>query len=180
MKRCGVLRHILGSPDLALQIKLRLYEVTVCSVLVYGCESWQLTDKAMRHLNGTNSKMLSFFTGKTISQEARPTTTSFNLIHKIRIRRHKWLGHIIRAGPDRLIYQAVEAQRQLGTPGGLCMDAPLDGPISGLTSLTADRAGWRDMQKDISRTNVNNRPKPKNLPQETESLPLPKSNFPGY
>jgi len=49
----------------------------------------------------------------------------------------------------------VEAQRQLGIPDGLSMDTPLDGPISGLASLAADRSGWRDMQKDIPTTNVN-------------------------
>ena len=61
----------------------------MCSIMVYGCESWTLDDKTMRHINGANSKMLSIITGNPIQVEARPLSTSLNLIHKLRIRRHK-------------------------------------------------------------------------------------------
>ena len=147
--RCGKLRHILRSPDLGIKLKLRLYEAAVLSILVYGCESWLLDKKAMKILNGANSTMLSSFTGKTIRQEATPSSTSLNLIYKLRVRRHKWLGHIIRAGPDRLIYQAVEHQNYLKLKGRLSMDAPPHTNLRQLAPLAADRATWQELQLDI-------------------------------
>ena len=124
MSRCGQLRHVLDSPDLPITIKLRLYQAAVCSILSYGSETWNLNPVTMKMLNGANSRMLSRFTGKTIPQEDRKATCSFDLVRQIRIRRFKWLGHILRAGPSRLTYQAVEEQRRLGSPGNILMDAP--------------------------------------------------------
>ena len=103
----------------------------------------------MKILNGTNSIMLASFTGNTIRQETTPSSTSVNLIHKLRARRHKWLGHIIRAGPDRLMYQAVEQQNLLNLEGRLAMDAPPHSSLRQLEPLAADRATWQDLQQDI-------------------------------
>ena len=64
----------MDAPDLPVSIKLRLYQAAVCSILPYGCETWRLTPKVMKMLNGTNSRMLAHFTGKTIPQQARQTT----------------------------------------------------------------------------------------------------------
>ena len=72
----------------------------------------------------THSKMLARFTGKWIPQEARSITCSFDLVHNIRVRRFKLLGHILREGPSSLMYQAVEERRRLALPGNILMDAP--------------------------------------------------------
>ena len=150
--RFGKLRHVFGSKDLPTNIKLRLYEAAVCSILVYGCESWMLDEKTMRHINGASSRMLAIITGNPIQTEARPLTTSLNLIRKLRIRRHKWLGHILRDDPSRLITQAVKTQRALGLEGSLLMDAPPHSTFQELVDLAADRATWADSQKDIPRS----------------------------
>ena len=55
MSRCGRLRHIFNSPVISLHLKLRLYAAAVCSVFTYGCETWDLTEKVMRTINGANS-----------------------------------------------------------------------------------------------------------------------------
>ena len=54
------------------------------SVVTYGCESWSLTKKVMRTLNGANSLILSRITGKSVQQEARADTTTYNLLNHIR------------------------------------------------------------------------------------------------
>ena len=95
-KRFSLLRHVFGSEDLTLRLKIRLYEAAICSVLVYGCESWALNEKVMRRINGANSQMLVIITGRAIQLEARPISSSLNLVRKLRVRRHKWLGHILR------------------------------------------------------------------------------------
>ena len=142
LTRCGSLRHVLDVQQLSVGLKLCLYKAAVCSILTYGCETWRLTPTVMRKINGTNSKMLTRFTGKTIPQEARATSSTFNLVKHIRVRRLKWIGHILRAGPDRLIYQAVEEQRRLGLPGNLLMDAPPHNSLTELAIQAKDRAAW--------------------------------------
>ena len=149
LTRCGKLRHVLDAPKLSVGLKLRLYKAAVCSILTYGCETWRLTPSVMRRINGANSKMLARFTGKSIPQEARTTSSTFDLVKHIRIRRLKWLGHILRAGPDRLIYKAVEEQRKLGLPGNLLMDAPQHNSLTELAIRAKDRTTWMALAANI-------------------------------
>ena len=87
-QRCGNLRHLFNSKDLTIHLKLRLYDAAVLSLLTYGCESWTLSPKIVKRLNGANSRILASFTGgKSILQEARPATTSFDFMKKIRKQR---------------------------------------------------------------------------------------------
>ena len=83
-KRCGQLRHIFDSPNIGPRHKLHLYTVAVCSLMTYGCESWTLTDKVIRRLNGANSQMLSRITGNSVQVEARRATTSHDIIKHIK------------------------------------------------------------------------------------------------
>ena len=149
MIRCGALRHVLDSNSLSVKLKIRLYIAAVVSVMTYGCETWVLSPQAMRTLNGANSRMLARFTGKTIPQEARAATASYNLIRGIRIRRLRYLGHILRSGTNRLVYQAVVTQRDMNIYGGLTMDAPPHTSMGHLRELAMDRATWRDHTKHI-------------------------------
>ena len=103
----------------------------------------------MRQINGANSRMLARITGKTIPQEARPLTCSFNLVRAIRKCRLKWLGDILRNGPDRITYQAVKEQRNLGLPGNLLMDAPPHSSLEELVFKAKDRGNWRILMASI-------------------------------
>ena len=150
MSRCGKLRHILDSPHITLKVKLRLYEAAVCSLLTYGCETWSLDSHTIRRINGANSTMLARFTGQSIPAEARPLTTSFNLIKKIRERRFRWLGHIIRAGPSSIMYQALVTQHSMGHMGDLLMDAPSHNTIDDLRSVANDRGRWKALARNLN------------------------------
>ena len=82
MSRCGKLRPILDSPDLCVSIKSRLYQSAVYSLLTYGCETWHLSSRAMRQINGANSRttgcLLVLRTSPSRKrQEARPWSTSY-------------------------------------------------------------------------------------------------------
>ena len=94
------------------------------SLLTYGCESWDLTPKAQKQINGANARLLAWFTGRSIPAESRPTTTSFNILLHIRKRRLRWVGHILRQGPKFLEFQALKTQLRLNNTGNLLMDAP--------------------------------------------------------
>ena len=149
MSRCGKLRPILDSPDLCVSIKLRLYQAAVCSLLTYGCETWHLSTRAMRQINGANSRMLARFTKKSIPQEARPWSTSFDLVLSIRKRRLRWLGHILRAGKEQPAYQAVMEQSTQGRSGNLLMDAPIFHSIDQLAQTACDREYWRALVRNL-------------------------------
>ena len=52
--RFGTMYHIWDSKILSLEVKFRLYDSAVISVLVYGCEAWWIVESMMRSLNGWN------------------------------------------------------------------------------------------------------------------------------
>ena len=143
--RCGQLRHIFSSESLPLRLKLRLYEAAVISLLTYGSETWFLNPRACRKLRGANSRMLAWITGNSIPYEARPATTTFNIIRKLRTCRLRWVGHILRAGPQNPSYQALKALHLNPKPGSLLMDAPNLNSIEAIAVLAEDRAAWRDL-----------------------------------
>ena len=118
----------LYSPEIGPNLKIRLYTVAVCSLMTWGCESWTLTDKVMRRINGgnRNSQMLSRITGNDVRHEARSCTTSFDILKHIRTMRLKWFGTILRQerGGNRMLLRSVEMQSIMNQPGNLLSDAP--------------------------------------------------------
>ena len=150
MSRCGKLRNVFDSPHISQKVKLRLYEAAVCSILTYGCETWNLDEQTMRKLNGANSSMLARITGRSIATEARPLTTSFDLVKKIRERRFRWLGHIVRAGPGSIMYQALIVQHTMGHTGNLLMDAPPHNTIDDLRLIANDRCRWKALARSLA------------------------------
>ena len=85
--RFGKMRHIWTSPDLHLRLRMRLYISSVCSILTYGSEAWNLTREVMRKLNGANSRIVSIITGRTAHEEVSEGTRSFDLVRAVRARR---------------------------------------------------------------------------------------------
>ena len=143
MTRCGQLRHIFDSPHLGPRLKLRLYIASVCSLLSYGCETWQLNERTMCRLNGANSIMLSRITGNGIREEARAATSSYNLVRQIRRRRFKWLGQILRSDRQRLLHHMVQVQYDNRTAGDLLiMDAPPHHDFNDLINQAEDKPSW--------------------------------------
>jgi len=126
-----------------------LYTTSVCSLLTYGCESWTLTDRVMRKLNNVNSLMLSSITGRLIQEEARSTTSSFDLVRHIRIRRFRWLGEILRMHSDRLIFKSTVFQYENNNLGSLTMDVPQHNNLIHLIQLARDKTHWKSLEANI-------------------------------
>ena len=149
MARCGRLRPVFDSKVITLRLKLRLYEAAVCSLMTYGCETWDINVETQKRINGANSVMLARITGKSIPQEARPATTSLNLIRRIRMRRHRWVGHILRLGQKSIVYQALKVQSLMMVEGNLLMDVPPFNNFEDLARQAMDRARWRELTHAI-------------------------------
>ena len=77
MRTAGQMCNIWTSRHVSLRLKIRLYKAAVCSQLTYGSEVWELTDEATKAINGANSRMMSRITGKSIHEEASPSTRTF-------------------------------------------------------------------------------------------------------
>ena len=81
------------------------------SVMTYGCEAWAMTPEIQARINGANARCLARLTGRSVHQEVSPRSQTFDLVTAIKIRKWKWLGHILRLksdsnGKERLIKQA--------------------------------------------------------------------------
>ena len=133
-----------------------MYTVAVCSLLTYGCESWTLSDKVMRMINGANSQMLSRITGHNVMQEARRATTSYDILTHIRRMILTWLGKILISNPNSMLFKAVEMQRDMvemqgdmSMTGNLLMDAPFHQNLEELRFYAIDKAFWNEQIKNI-------------------------------
>ena len=122
-QRFGKMRHIWGNKELHVNLRLRLYKSSVCSILTYGSEAWGLTPTVSAALNGTNSNMVSIITDRHVREEASEGKT-FDLIKWIRARKLQWLGHILRMGKERKVKQAIFIMFKTPQQGDMLMDAP--------------------------------------------------------
>ena len=59
------------------------------------------------------------------------------------------MGHILREGPGRITFQAVEVQKQMGLPGNILMDTPPHNTLWDLVLLAKDRTNWRALDASI-------------------------------
>ena len=139
----SVMRHLWVDRRLHINLRLRLYKSSVCSVMTYGAEAWLLNDKVTKALNGANSQMLSVITGQSPHAEASADTRTFDLLRWIRARRLQWLGNILRMGQDRKLKQAVFEIFKAPSEGDLLMDAPKMSSWRELTQFAADRDFWK-------------------------------------
>ena len=149
MRRCGQLSHIFNSPNIGSRIKIHLYVVTVCSLLSYGCETWDLTPKVRSLINGANSRMLARITGNEVRVEARAATTSHDIVAHMRRMRMRWLGRILRGNQDNLTFKAIMAQIHMGGLGNLLMDAPPFVDLQDLVVKATDKALWTEFENTI-------------------------------
>ena len=130
-------------------MKLRIYSTAVCSIITYGCETWHLNAVTSRRINGANSHMLAYITGRSIQQEARPASTSLDIIKRMRKTRLRWLGQILRGDNRRLVFQAVKHQHDNMKNGNILMDVPPLADFNDLILLARDRFQWSKLIADI-------------------------------
>ena len=121
-------------------MKLRLYKSAVCSTLAHSCEAWDFDETIRRMINGFNSRCLHVITKKHYRETA--TSPDFNLVLVIRQRRLRYLGHILRMTPDRLVRRTLKAYVDGGAnrPDGSLFDDCVDIPFEDIADLE-DRPG---------------------------------------
>jgi hypothetical protein len=138
------LGNIWYSAELDLGVKLRLYEAGVYSVLAYGSECWDLSEKAGVALRAWNARKLSMMSGREFREEYNEP--SFDLLGCVRARRLKWAGQLLRAKESYLPRQVAMAELERtggqGQPGGLFQDAPKGVTVEEMVELAGYVQEW--------------------------------------
>ena len=150
--RFSELRHLWKSRDLPKGLKLQLYESGVCSILTHSHEAWKLDEATCRKLRAWNGRNLAIINSGDLPDPDDPESfrtlirlqtnkADFDLVSALRVRRLRWLGHILRKDESTLIRQVVMRFNEIypeGLPeGSLLMDAPCDN-VSELAELAGD------------------------------------------
>jgi hypothetical protein len=144
--RFGELHEAWHSRKLPTSLKLRIFACAVVSVLTYGNEIWRMGEKTRRTLRGWCARCLSIMTGRSIRDET--VDPSFDLVSRLRSRRLRWAGHILRLEEASLIRRVLLAtvQRDLDRgsteEGGLLADAPAFSTVGELLELAQERSEW--------------------------------------
>ena len=95
-----------------------------------------------------STSILTRLLGKSIREECVDPT--YPLIDKVRARRLRWLGHILRSHEGFLVRrvliaqctQCIEAGREYPV-GSIMMDAPVHSTMQELIDIARDRKEWR-------------------------------------
>jgi hypothetical protein len=145
--RFGKLHEVWRDKKLPVFAKVRIYACAVVSVLTYGNEIWRLDAKTLASLRGWNARCLAAMTGRSFRDETVEPT--FDLVSRLRSRRLRWAGHILRLEESNLMRKVLLASVELGLEsgreqGGILMDALAFDSVEQLLLLAGDRVGWRD------------------------------------
>ena len=142
------------STTLSTSLKLRLFKVCTCTVARYGSESWNLTAATRRKIRGWCAKCLATITKRTHAEEARPSTTAFDLVLAIRAQRTAWLGQMLRYSDKDITRQALLAwcltEDDKMPAGSLLNDAPAFSSLDHLCSIAKDEEAWTNHAATLS------------------------------
>ena len=147
------LGNIWNSAELSVGLKLRLYEAGVYSVLAYGCECWDLTEKARTALRAWNARRLSMITGTEIREEYLDPSSDW--LSCVRGRRLKWAGQLLWAKesflPRRVALAELQRTGRQGQPGGIFQDAPKGVSVEELVELACCAQVWGKLVGSVKR-----------------------------
>jgi uncharacterized C2H2 Zn-finger protein len=151
--RFGELHEAWRSTKMPTSMKLRIFACAVVSVLTYGNEIWRMGEKTKRTLRGWCARCLSVMTGRLMRNET--VEPSFDLVSRLRSRRLRWAGHILRLEEAslkrRVLLATVQRDLEQGNSeeGGLLADAPVYSTVAELLELAADRVGWQKAVREL-------------------------------
>ena len=118
-----------------------------------ACKSSLVTCK----LNGWNSRNVATITGRHIREEAGRQQT-FDLVSTLRVRRLKWVGHVLRMAGSRFVKQALQVEfdkqssGELHHKGSVLMDVPRCGSFTELVALAGahqDHDEWGTLVREL-------------------------------
>ena len=119
------LQKVWKASKISLRTKLRLFNSNVKSVLLYGCETWKITDSTLKRvqtfINGCLRKLLKIkWQDRVKNKEVWERTGQEPMETQIGQRRWRWIGHTLRKPASTTTRQALQwnpqGNRKRGRP----------------------------------------------------------------
>jgi hypothetical protein len=120
------LNNVWKSRKYSLSLKLKIYNSNVKSILLYGSETWRVVRTDFNKLNTFHTKnmrkLCGIFWPNTISNvDLYARTNSISMEDEIKMKRWRWLGHVIRMNDDKipktsLTWRPEQGRRNRGRP----------------------------------------------------------------
>ena len=129
------LRNIWASNEYSKKTKVNIFRSCVLSVLLYGCETWLVTERIKSliqvFVNRCLRRIFRIFWPNTISnQELWEKADMKNINLEIRKRKFGWIGHTLRRDPSEVCYKALvynpQGSRRVGRPRNTWRRSTLD------------------------------------------------------
>ena len=123
-------QHLLSSNWLSKNLKI--YEIIILPVVLYGCETWSLTlreerrlrvfeNRALRRIFGPKRDEVTGELRKLHNEEFNDLYSSANIIQVIKSKRMRWAGHVARLGRWEVYtgfwWGNLRERDHLGNPG---------------------------------------------------------------
>ena len=99
------MRGLLCDESMLLQWRLQWYVSGVVAPALHNVGGWLLDGRTTRRMNGTNSRLLSHITGRSVHQEVRSPT--FDIVQWTKRKRVRWLDHIMLEPELSLVRETV-------------------------------------------------------------------------
>jgi hypothetical protein len=108
----GLEKPLWSRPEIGIELKCRVFRTSVLSVLLYGSETWALTQEDTNKLEVFQTRRLRRLLGislldhrtneSVLAECGLPTIDA-----EIRARRLRWFGHVLRREPSRLVRRCL-------------------------------------------------------------------------
>ena len=121
----GALNNVWRSSQISRNLKIKIFKTNVLSVLLYGCETWKVTNAIESQIqvfvNNCLRRILRIFWPNVISNENLWNITNVeNMATMIRRRKWNWIGHTLRRPGDDIAKAALDwnpqGNRKRGRP----------------------------------------------------------------
>jgi hypothetical protein len=110
-------------PSVVKNLKTRIYETIILSVVSYGCETWSLTlreelrlrvfeNKVLRRILGSKRDEVTGGWRKLHNEELRDLYSWPSIIRIIKSRRMRWARHVARIGEREMGIRCWKSQRE--------------------------------------------------------------------
>ncbi|XP_073670704.1 uncharacterized protein [Paramisgurnus dabryanus] len=143
------LKPVWRARSISLKTKLRILESSVKSILLYGCETWGLTQLNIKKLQTFINSRLRFILGiwwprKISNQDLLEKVGQEPVEITIRRRKWRWIGHTLRKPPASITRAALEwnpqGKRRRGRPR-------LSWRRGVIKDLTRANTSWQEVKK---------------------------------
>ncbi|KAJ4439157.1 hypothetical protein ANN_15114, partial [Periplaneta americana] len=159
------LNKTMKSRCISRKAKIRIYKTIIKPIVVYGSETWTLSERAIKILNAWERKVLRKIFGPTYEQgfwriktnaELYELYKDNNIVVDIKLRRLEWLGHVARMENNRTPKALLDAlpvgRRKVGRPKLRWLDdVQADLTKVGIRrwrTRALDRSDWSDVLRE--------------------------------